>query len=310
MSTQDKKPELKALEEEDEVVIVPTRKYVKDSIQNHAQSRDHPDATLKDKGFVILSNDVGSDSETNAATPKAVKAAYDLANTANKNASNANNNANTRLEKNRNGEDIPDKETFVKNIGLAETVERAKNAVTIDIVYPVGIVLWFAQNKNPNNLFPGTTWKYIGENKTIRLASLNGSDVLSTGGNDSITLSAAQIPAHNHSFSATTDPFDYGTKTTNSTGEHFHDSGWGEAYTDTGKARYGVYDNTNNNYGSGSSDWDNYKYNTSTDGAHQHEVDIGSHTHTISGATSNTGNGEAIDITNTYIMLMGWYRSA
>ncbi|WP_370277153.1 tail fiber protein [Xenorhabdus bovienii] len=35
---------------------------------------------------MILSNDVGSDSETNSATPKAVKAAYDLANIANKNA--------------------------------------------------------------------------------------------------------------------------------------------------------------------------------------------------------------------------------
>nr|WP_323865880.1 hypothetical protein [Xenorhabdus sp. Flor] len=41
------------------------------------------------------------------------------------------------------------------------------NAVSIDVLYPVGIVLWFAQNKNPNALFPGTSWKYIGENKTI-----------------------------------------------------------------------------------------------------------------------------------------------
>ncbi|WP_370277151.1 hypothetical protein [Xenorhabdus bovienii] len=48
MSTQDKKPELKALEE-DEVAIVPTRKYVKDSIQNHAQSRDHLMQHLKIK---------------------------------------------------------------------------------------------------------------------------------------------------------------------------------------------------------------------------------------------------------------------
>ncbi|MDE9462716.1 phage tail protein [Xenorhabdus bovienii] len=130
MSIQDKKPESKALEE-DEVVIVPTRKYVKNSIQNHAQSRDHPDATLKDKGFVILSNDVGSDSETMASTPKAVKAAYDLANTANqnannvnKNANNANDNANTRLAKDQNGADIPDKTNFVKNLGLSELVYR------------------------------------------------------------------------------------------------------------------------------------------------------------------------------------------
>ncbi|WP_323865877.1 phage baseplate protein [Xenorhabdus cabanillasii] len=179
-------------------------------------------------------------------------------------------------------------------------LERAKHAVTIDILYPIGIVALFAQSKDPNLLFPNTVWKYIGENKTIRL----GSNVLSTGGKDTITLTDAQIPPHNHSFSATTDAFDYGTKTTNSAGAHYHDSGWGESKND----RYGYYDDTDNNYGSGHSDWDNYKFNTSTEGNHQHDVDIGSHSHAVSGTTSSTGKGEAIDITNNYIILMGWYR--
>ncbi|MXE58152.1 tail fiber protein, partial [Escherichia coli] len=40
----------------------------------------HPDASLTAKGFVQLSSATNSDSETQAATPKAVKAAYDLAN--------------------------------------------------------------------------------------------------------------------------------------------------------------------------------------------------------------------------------------
>ncbi|CDH31773.1 tail fiber protein [Xenorhabdus bovienii] len=84
---QDKKLESKALEE-DEVVIVPTRKYVKDSIQNHALSRNHPYATQVEPGFVTLSNDVDSDSERTVATSKAVKAVYDLA-TANQNAINS-----------------------------------------------------------------------------------------------------------------------------------------------------------------------------------------------------------------------------
>ena len=34
----------------------------------------------------------------------------------------------------------------------------------------------------------------------------------------------------------------------------------------------------------------------------------GAHTHTISGNTGNTGSGSAIDITNAFITLMGWYR--
>jgi len=48
----------------------------------------------------------------------------------------------------------------------------AEDVGVVEAVYPVGIVAWFAQNKNPNVLFPGTTWKYIGENKTIRLAAI------------------------------------------------------------------------------------------------------------------------------------------
>ncbi|WP_249031626.1 phage baseplate protein [Tenebrionicola larvae] len=87
----------------------------------------------------------------------------------------------------------------------------------IDTLYPVGIVTWFAQNKNPNTLFPGTTWKYIGENKTIRLAAANGADVMMTGGADSVRLAVGNLPAHGHTFSANTSSFDYGTKATNST---------------------------------------------------------------------------------------------
>ncbi|MDE9557046.1 hypothetical protein KKJ06_16835 [Xenorhabdus bovienii] len=41
-----------------------------------------------------------------------------------------NDNANTRLEKSKNGADIPDPKRFVENLGLVETVERAKNAVS------------------------------------------------------------------------------------------------------------------------------------------------------------------------------------
>ncbi|MWU81926.1 phage tail protein, partial [Escherichia coli] len=45
----------------------------------HEQSRRHPDATLTAKGFTQLSNATDSTSESVAATPRAVKAAYDLA---------------------------------------------------------------------------------------------------------------------------------------------------------------------------------------------------------------------------------------
>ncbi|ENR4352137.1 phage tail protein [Salmonella enterica] len=76
-----------------------------DALKKHEQSRNHPDASTREKGFVQLSNDTNSESESLAATPKAVKAAMD--------------NANGRLEKNSNGGDIPDKKQFARNIGAA-----------------------------------------------------------------------------------------------------------------------------------------------------------------------------------------------
>ncbi|PHM38588.1 phage tail protein [Xenorhabdus innexi] len=119
----------------DPSVVLATREYadavVANAISEHEKSRRHPDATLTEKGVVVLSNAVDSGSETQAATPKAVKAAYDFANTANTQAYN-------RLEKAQNGADIPDKSAFVKNLGFiaqqtgysATTVMSQRGATT------------------------------------------------------------------------------------------------------------------------------------------------------------------------------------
>ncbi|HCZ5422612.1 TPA: phage tail protein [Escherichia coli] len=64
----------------DPSVVLATRKYVDDKISEHEQSRRHPDASLTAKGFTQLSSATNSTSETLAATPRAVKVAYDLAN--------------------------------------------------------------------------------------------------------------------------------------------------------------------------------------------------------------------------------------
>ncbi|EPY2455209.1 phage tail protein [Escherichia coli] len=64
----------------DTTTVMATQDYVDDKIAEHEQSRRHPDASLTAKGFIQLSSATNSTSETLAATPKAVKAAYDLAN--------------------------------------------------------------------------------------------------------------------------------------------------------------------------------------------------------------------------------------
>ncbi|HFI8457210.1 TPA: prophage tail fiber N-terminal domain-containing protein, partial [Escherichia coli] len=62
------------------------------------------DASTTKKGIVQLSSATNSTSESLAATPKAVKAAYD--------------NAEKRLQKDQNGADIPDKDRFLSNINV------------------------------------------------------------------------------------------------------------------------------------------------------------------------------------------------
>lgn len=86
----------------DTTTVMATQDYVDDKLAEHEQSRRHPDATLTAKGFTQLSSATDSASETQAATPKAVKIAMD--------------NANGRLEKSQNGADIPDKALFLSNI--------------------------------------------------------------------------------------------------------------------------------------------------------------------------------------------------
>ncbi len=65
----------------DDSVIMATEQYVNDLLAAHEKSRNHPDGTLTVKGFVQLSSSVSNTSEALAATPKAVKAANDNANT-------------------------------------------------------------------------------------------------------------------------------------------------------------------------------------------------------------------------------------
>ncbi|AWR68755.1 MULTISPECIES: phage tail-collar fiber domain-containing protein [Enterobacter cloacae complex] len=63
----------------DTTTVMATQDYVDDRLAEHEQSRRHPDATLTAKGFTQLSSATDSASESVAATPKAVKTAYDLA---------------------------------------------------------------------------------------------------------------------------------------------------------------------------------------------------------------------------------------
>jgi phage-related tail fiber protein len=83
----------------DASTVLATRKYVDDLISSkmteHEKSTNHPNASTTGKGFVQLNSAINSTLENQAATPKAVKTAYDLANTANTTANTAKTNAAT-----------------------------------------------------------------------------------------------------------------------------------------------------------------------------------------------------------------------
>lgn len=64
----------------DTSTVMATQDYVDDKIDEHAKSRNHPDATLTAKGFTQLNSATNNASETQAATPKAVKAVMDATN--------------------------------------------------------------------------------------------------------------------------------------------------------------------------------------------------------------------------------------
>ncbi|UUG68232.1 tail fibers protein [Salmonella phage vB_SalM_SPJ41] len=184
----------------------------------------------------------------------------------------------------------------------AETDQKIAQAISdstdLNKIYPVGIVTWFNSNVDPNTALPGLTWTYLnnGVGRTIRIAAANGSDVATTGGSDSVTLAVGNLPSHTHSFSATTSSFDYGTKTTNTTGAHTHTVG-GHYGGDSigGKPRVQVYGT---------------EQVSSSAGDHAHTVGIGAHSHTVSGNTGGTGSGSAFSVTNQFYKLMAWVRTA
>ncbi|EJR6128086.1 hypothetical protein NXM89_003694 [Escherichia coli] len=219
-----------------------------------------------------------------------------------------------------------------------ETDQKIAQAISdstdLNKIYPVGIVTWFNSNVNPNTALPGLTWTYLnnGVGRTIRIAAANGSDVATTGGSDSVTLSVGNLPSHTHSFSGTTSWFDYGTKYTDGQGAHDHDRGNMEISGD-----FGFFRSDANSFYTASGAFaisgsqasrgftgNNFTYGTPVNfyasrawtgrtswvDAHTHGVGIGGHNHTFSGDTGGTGSGSAFSVTNQFYKLMAWVRTA
>ncbi|EPI3593484.1 phage tail protein [Klebsiella pneumoniae] len=191
---------------------------------------------------------------------------------------------------------LGDLDTNIKQI-IAEAVKTAvSDAWELD--NPVGTTRFFNQNINPNERWPWSQWVYTGENKTIRVAKSDGSNVGVTGGSDTVTLQQANLPAVQIDVSGETSEQIEQKLTTTKNGEHNHggvagkDDPWeigGDVRQLFNPKELGVTDDA---------------------GEHDHEVTVPAHKHTTSGKTANLGEGKSFSVVEAHTMLMCWSRVA
>jgi len=176
-----------------------------------------------------------------------------------------------------------------------------------------GIVMWSGTIGN----IP-TGWKLCdGTNGTPNLVDrfIVGStsdsgqthDIGDTGGTNSLTLAAGNIPSHTHSFSATTGEAGSHnhTGTTSTDGDHYHLDG--EVMDVTSEATYGhTADASASRVDQSQAETKSNHAHTSTAGSHNHTFTTSTasnHTHSVSGTTGATGSGDAFDNRPDYYAL-------
>ncbi|ASE02630.1 phage tail fiber repeat protein [Salmonella enterica subsp. enterica serovar Infantis str. SARB27] len=308
----------------DPSIVLATRDYVDNRLDEHEHSTNHPDATLTQKGFTQLSNATDSDDETKAATPKAVKAAM----------AQARNHTHTWNQI----ADVPDGTLTQKGIVqlssatdstsevLAATPKAVKAAIDKALgaeAYPVGAPIPWPSDSVPSGyaVMAGQAF-----NKTIypKLATVYPSGILpdmrgwiikGKSANGRVILSQEQdsIKSHTHTAttgftdlgtqtsslfdhgtkttngadlgSKTTSSFNYGTKSTSSTGAHTHTAaGHQDSAGSKVGTQFALADGGPAATSSPTSSSGNH-YHSVTMGAHTHAVVMGSHTHTITMGT-------------------------
>jgi hypothetical protein len=81
------------------------------------------------------------------------------------------------------------------------------NLAVLNLLYPVGIVVDFSVNTNPNSIWSGTIWERFAEGKTT-VGYLSGDadfgTIGQTGGEKTHQLTIPEIPTHNHNYEKVT----------------------------------------------------------------------------------------------------------
>lgn len=153
----------------------------------------------------------------------------------------------------------------------------------VDWLYPVGSIYMSMSNTNPKYLFGGN-WQQIVD----RFLLCSAADATSSGG--SATITTDNLPAHDHTFTATTseDGFHNHVYAVAEDRNGYPDGSADSSYGNTIKESY----------------WRGNKYigpNATTSGG-------GFHSHTVSGTTSSIGNGQ--EYWQPFMRCYCWYRTA
>ncbi|SVJ77923.1 Tail fiber protein [Klebsiella pneumoniae] len=203
---------------------------------------------------------------------------------------------------NNEAKDYADKIINELDINIQQAITEAVKTAVRDAWEednPPGTTRFFNQNLNPNERWPWSQWIYTGENKTIRVAKADGSNVGNTGGSDTVTLLRANLPAVQIDVTGETSEQEQQELTTSGNGRHRHRAGDGAPGDTWQDATHGT---------------DNQKYTgwNYTDYAedHQHSVTIPPHKHSTSGKTADLGEGKSFSVVEAHTLLMCWSRVA
>ncbi|ECJ8609100.1 tail fiber protein [Salmonella enterica] len=205
------------------------------------------------------------------------------------------------LIKSQNGADIPDKALFVQNLGLTELYPVGAPIPWPSDTIPAGYALMQGQSFD-KAAYPLLALAYpSGIIPDLRRLIIKGGYV----GRAVLSYEADGIKSHAHSASASsadlgtkyTSSFDYGWKSSNTTGAHNHSAG-GVYGGDSigGKSR--VQHDGNNQLTSLNGD----HAHTTYIGPHSHSVYIGSHTHDVTVYAAGNAENTVRNIAFNYIV--------
>lgn len=150
-----------------------------------------------------------------------------------------------------------------------------KKNIIVDLIYPVGQIVEYASNINPNDLYSWQTWEQIKD--VFTLAAGDKYMIGDTGGAATVTLTIDQIPAHGHTATASND------------GEHIH----------SGVAKRNVNWQAGSDWTSDSGNLVASEGNTDNAGGHSHKIEI-----------QNTGGDAAHNNMPPYLVTIKWKRTS